>query len=129
MIRRKSDETGAATTELVIATPLLLLLLLLIIQFALWQHANHVATAAAREGVRAARLEGATAGAGEQKTVQFLNEVGGATLVDSQVSVARDANVVQVNVTGYAEEVVPGMRLPVHASSQGRIERFRGATE
>ncbi|MGH3185480.1 MAG: TadE/TadG family type IV pilus assembly protein, partial [Streptosporangiaceae bacterium] len=42
-ICRWRDERGSATAELVIATPLLLLLILAIVQFALWEHATHVA--------------------------------------------------------------------------------------
>ena len=129
MTYRRRDEHGAATTELVIATPLLLLLLLLIIQFALWEHAGHVADAAAREGVRAARLENGTNEAGEEKATGFLNQLGGSTLNTPRVEVVRDADVVHVTVTGYAEEVVPGMHMPIRAVSSGQIEKFHGADE
>ena len=40
------DERGAVSAELVIATPLLLLLIMGVIQFALWQHAEHIAWSA-----------------------------------------------------------------------------------
>ena len=45
-------QAGAVAAELVVATPLLLVLVLLVVQFALWQHGVHVATAAAEEGER-----------------------------------------------------------------------------
>ena len=40
---RAHDERGAVSAELVIATPLMLLLVMGVIQFALWQHAEHIA--------------------------------------------------------------------------------------
>ena len=49
---------------------------LLVVQFALWQHAVHVAGAAAQEGARAARLEGGTAAAGQAEAEQFLARLG-----------------------------------------------------
>ncbi len=50
-ICRWREESGSATAELVIATPLLLLLILAIVQFALWEHATHVAQAVAQQGL------------------------------------------------------------------------------
>ena len=69
-------EAGAATAELVVATPVLLMVLLLVVQFALWQHAEHVVTAAAREGARTARLEGGTASAGQARAEGLLHDLG-----------------------------------------------------
>ena len=57
----RRDERGAVAAELVIATPLLLLLIMGVIQFALWQHAEHIASAVAQQGVAVGRLQGETA--------------------------------------------------------------------
>ncbi|MGH9295775.1 MAG: TadE family protein, partial [Acidimicrobiales bacterium] len=64
-LARVRGERGAVSAELVIATPLLLLLIMGVIQFALWQHAEHIASAVAQQGVAVGRLQGETAAAGE----------------------------------------------------------------
>jgi len=118
-------QDGSATVEVVLATPLLLLLLLAIMQFALWQHAVHVADAAAQEGATAARLHGGTAAAGAARTRQFLAQLSPTILVHPQVSVHRDADTARVEVTGQALLLIPGLHLPVRVASQGSVERFR----
>ncbi len=118
-------ERGAATTELVVATPLLLLLVLLVVQFALWEHAIHIADAAAQEGARAARLEGGTAADGAERAREFLAQLSPTILVHPQVTARRTADTAQVEITGQVMAVLPGMRLPVRATSQGVVEVFR----
>lgn len=122
-----NGDCGAATTELVIATPLLLLLILLVAQFAMWQHAVHVADAAAQEGAKAARLEGGTPADGAARAREFLTQLSPTILVHPQVAARRTADTVRVEVSGQAVMVVPGMRLPVRAASQGVREFFRPA--
>ena len=56
-MRRPEAERGSATTEVVLLTPVLLFLIMAIIQFGLWFHAQHVAQAAADQGVRTAAFE------------------------------------------------------------------------
>src|SRR5579875_525372 len=70
------DERGAVSAELVIATPLLLLLIMAVIQFALWEHAEHIAAAVAQQGVSVARLQGETAGAGQNQAQSVLDQLG-----------------------------------------------------
>lgn len=125
--RGESQETGAVTTETVLVTPALLLLLMLIVHFALWFHAYHLATAAAQEGARAARLEGGTEAAGREKATQLLDALGRKVIVERQVVSSRppDADTARVEVTGYATPVVPGLRLAVRGVSEGPVERFR----
>ena len=71
MARRMSwpgrSEAGAATTEFVIIVPALMLLIMLVIQFALYYDAANVATAAAQDSVRAARIENGSAAAGQAR--------------------------------------------------------------
>jgi Flp pilus assembly protein TadG len=126
-LRHLRNQRGAASAELVVATPLLLLLVLAVVQFALWQHAVHVADAAAQEGARAARLEGGTVAAGQAKAEQMLGQLGRTTVLDPHVTVRRDAEHARVEVHGYASAVLPFLRLPVSASSDGPVERFRPA--
>lgn len=119
-------EGGAATVEVVIIFPLLLLTLLLVVQFGLWYHGRHVALAAAEEGTRAARVDGGSAAAGAARARRFLHDLGSSVLVNPQVSASRDQEVAHVEVSGQALNVVPLLRLPIRAASQGPVERFRG---
>ena len=124
----RSDESGAAITEVVIITPVLLLMVMVIFHFAVWFHASHVATAAAQEGARAARLEGGTDAAGLAKANDFLDAVGSKIIINRTVKPpTRDlrAGTVRVEVTGDAYPVIPRLLLPVRAVSQSPIEQFR----
>jgi Flp pilus assembly protein TadG len=126
MIRaRRQGDRGAVSAELVVATPLLLVLVLLVVQFALWQHAVHVAGAAAQEGARSARLEGGSAAAGQARAEQFLAQLGRTVVMQPQVIVRRDLDRARVEVTGYAVNVLPFIHLPIRAESDGPVERFR----
>ena len=78
------------STELVIATPLLLLLILAVVQFALWQHANHVARTVAQQSVAVARVQGAAANAGQDEARTVLAQLGNQELRNAQVSATRD---------------------------------------
>src|SRR3989440_600300 len=96
----RRGQAGSATLQTVLVMPLLLLLITLIVQFALWYHAAHIATAAAQDGARAARIEGGTAADGQARAQQVLEQLG--VLTGSSVTVTRDANVARVEVHGYA---------------------------
>lgn len=128
-VARRHSQLGAATAETVIAMPLLLLLVLLVVQFALWQHAVHIADAAAQEGARAARLEGGTAATGAARARDFLAQLSPTILVHPQVVARRDADTARVEIHGEALMVVPGLHLPVRAVSQGPTEVFRPADQ
>jgi Flp pilus assembly protein TadG len=124
-MKASRTDDGAVTAELVVAMPLLMVLLLGVVQFALWQHAGHVAQAAARAGATAARLEGGTEDAGRSRAEHVLDVVAGGVLDSTAVRVVRDQDRAWVEVTGRAESVVPGLHLPVRATAEGRVERFR----
>ena len=113
------------STEIVIAAPALMLLILMAVQFGLWYHASNVARSAAREGVRAARMEGATAMDGEVEARDFLAQIGGAIEGEPEVSASRDLDTARVEVSGTAVSIVPGIRLPVRAVSESAVERYR----
>jgi Flp pilus assembly protein TadG len=121
----RSDE-GAGAAELVIAVPLLMLLILLIVQFAVWAHASSVAQATAEEALAAARVQGGSAAAGQQRAQQVLAQIGGAVLPDPHITVTRSAVTATVEITGTAERVlpVPGLALPVTVTVTGPVERF-----
>ena len=111
------------SAELVIATPLLLLLILGVIQFALWQHAAHVARSAAQQGVAAGRVEGASEATGQSEADSVLAQLG--VLSDPHVATRRTADETTVTVTGDAPSVLPFLHLPVRAVATGPTERFR----
>ena len=113
------------STELVIATPLLLLLILAVVQFALWQHANHVARTVAQQSVAVARVQGATASTGQDEARTVLAQLGNQELRNAQVSATRDDDTTTVVVTGESSSVLPFLHLPVEAVATGPTERFR----
>ena len=122
---RSRGEHGSSSLQTVLVMPLLLLLVTLIVQFALWYHAAHVAIAAAQDGAREARVEGGTAADGQARAQQLLDQLGAGVLTSPTITATRDAQVVRIEVRGYAPQLVPGLRLPVDAISAGPVERFR----
>lgn len=121
---RARDERGEAVTETVIVVPALILLIMVVIQFGLWYHAQHVVQAAAQEGARAARAEGATANDGLERAMAFVAQVGGDSVNGAEVTSDRSADGVTVRVTGTAPAVVPGLRLGVRAAAASPLEEF-----
>jgi Flp pilus assembly protein TadG len=126
-ICRWRDERGSATAELVIATPLLLLLILGIVQFALWEHATHVAQAVAEQGLSAGRVQGGTDQAATAEAQSMLGQLGSGVLVHPNVSATRGAATTTVVVTGQAEGILPFFSLPVRSVATGPTERFTTA--
>jgi Flp pilus assembly protein TadG len=125
MRRRWREESGEATTEMVLIVPVLLLLLLVVVQFGLWYHAQHVVQAAAQEGTRAARVEGATADDGSRRAELFLARSGGGVVDDPAVLADRTADQIRVEVSGRAVAVIPGLHLTVNAAATSPTEEFR----
>ena len=125
--QQQHEERGETTTEMVLVTPVLLLLIAFVIQFALWYHASHVVSAAAQEGVRAARAYGGTAQAGQERAERFLAETGPTIVVGPDVSATRNPKHARVEVHGHAPSVVPGLRLPVDAIAESPTERVTSA--
>jgi Flp pilus assembly protein TadG len=121
---RLRGDRGAGAAEVVIAVPLLMLLILAIVQFAVWAHASSVAQATAEEALAAARVQGSSAAAGQQRASQVLGQIGGAVLVAPQVSVTRTAASATVQITATAEHVIPFFSMPVHVTVTGPVERF-----
>jgi Flp pilus assembly protein TadG len=127
---RLRGDRGAGSAEIVIAVPLLMLLILLIIQFAIWEHAESIAHATAEEALAAARVQGGTAAAGQQRASEVIAQIGSSVLTGSQVLVTMTPADVTVRVTGTAEQVlpIPGLSFPVTATVTGPVERFVPAT-
>ncbi|MHB8341548.1 MAG: TadE/TadG family type IV pilus assembly protein [Mycobacteriales bacterium] len=121
---RAGRQSGSATAELVIATPLLLLLLLGIVQFALWEHATHLAQAAAAQGLAAARVQGGGASAGQAEVAALLAQLGTGVLTDPVVTSRVLGGEVVVRISGQAEAVLPFWHLAVRATAVGPVEAF-----
>lgn len=127
---RAGGDRGAGSAEIIIAVPLLMLLILLVIQFAVWEHAEGIAHATAEEALAAARVQGGTAAAGQQRAEQVISQIGSSVLTGPLVSVTVTPADVTVEVTGTAERVlpVPGLSFPVTVTVTGPVERFVPAT-
>jgi len=119
------SERGLATVEFVVVFPVLFFCIMAVIQFGLWAHASHVATAAAQEGARAARAEDGSAAAGEARAQALISAAGAAVLVGPEAAASRGADEVRVEVRGRAASVLPGVSLPVRAVAAGPVERYR----
>ena len=122
-----NGDEGAVSAELVIASPLLLLLILGVIQFALWQHAEHVASAVAQQGLSVARLQGESAGAGKSEAQSVLDQIGPSLLSASAISATRTNQTTTVTVHGRAESILGIFSLPVTATASGPTEHFTSA--
>ncbi len=120
----RDDESGSAATELVIIMPAVMLLIMLVVQFALYYHGANVATAAAQDAVRAARVEAGSVGAGRNRADALLARSGRGTLEGAEVSVSRDGRRVHVEVTGEVASVIPGVHLHITRDADGPIEQF-----
>ena len=125
--RLKKSDGGVSAIEFALLTPVLLLTIMLVIQYAMYFHARHVASAAAQEGARVARTsEGNWVAAAEQQAQEYLNFIGDHLITDTQI-VARSPAPGRrgVRVTGNAVEVLPFLTLRVVEYSYGPRECFR----
>ena len=120
----RKEERGSASAELVVATPLLLLLILGIVQFALWEHATHVAQAIAQQGLAAGRVQGGSEQSATAEAASVLNQLGSGVLVHPRVIATRGAATTTIVVTGQAEGLLPFLTLPVRSVATGPTERF-----
>lgn len=123
----RGRQAGAVTAELVVATPLLLLLISVIVQCALYEHAAHIAESAAQEAVTAVRVRDGSVVAGKQQGEQVIATLGRGLLVSPAVAVERTGTGARVEVTGYAEQIVPMLRLSIDAVAAAPLEPSGGS--
>jgi len=123
---RASGEGGVATVEAVLVFPVVLLLLMIIFQFALWYNATELATAAAQDGARSARVVGGTSQMGIDRANSLLDTSGRSLLLDRQVSAERDVTHARVEVRAVCISLVPGLHLTVDAVADSGTEQFVG---
>jgi hypothetical protein len=115
---RRHRERGTVTAQTAVLTPALLGLILMIVQVAVWQHATHCARAAAEQALAATRVQHGSPRAGHAAAEALLHTVG-QVVTDPAITIDRRPSSVTVTIDGYAEPVIPGLHLPVHARSVG----------
>lgn len=123
------SERGSASAQVVLVTPVLMLAVLLVLQFALYEHASHVVTAAAQHGATSAQLEGGSVATGRDEALRFLGRTDRGLLRDPRVEVSRDGYTARVVVRAGVVSLLPGFSFAVHGAADGPSERFRGRTE
>ena len=121
---RQRTDRGSSVVEFVITMPGLLLAVLLTVQVGLWQHARHVALAAAQQGARAAREYTGTADAGRRQAEDYLTALAPTLLSPREVTAERTATVATVRVRGRVTSVLPWLAVSVVETSSGPVERF-----
>lgn len=122
----RADECGAVSVQLVVLVPVVMLILLTIIQFALVQHAHHIAQSAAARALAAARAQNGTPADGDTRARQVLASIGGDVLTHAQITVTRTGDTVRIEVVGDVLAVVPGTTLRVRAVAAGPVEQWTG---
>lgn len=122
-----APDRGSATVELTVIFPVLLLLILGLVQGGLYWHSRNVALAAAQEGLAATRVEAGTTTAGTQRTLSFINQAGGTSvLTNVAVTPTRSATTATVQVTGSAIPLIPGLfDLRITVTAGGPVERYQ----
>ena len=129
LLRRRTDERGDATLGFVLVTPAMLVLILSAVYLGLWTHCRTVATAAAQEGLAAARVENGDPAAGEARANRYLDALAPSRFVERDVSSQRTAEEARVEVRGVVDDIFPGLRFSVRAVARGPVERFEGDIE
>ena len=117
-------DRGSISLEFTFVFAALLTLILIVFQVAVYQHAQHVALAAAQEGARTARTHDGTAGAGQATAQSYLDALAPTLITNKQVSVSRTATVASVRVRGNVQPVLPFFAWTVDEQASGPVERF-----
>jgi hypothetical protein len=129
--RVSGRDTGALILSYLIVVPVFMLAVMVIVQSALWYLAREAALAAARQGVDAARVPGAAAGAGPTAALAFVhNSASGyllgatASMAGPQAAGAGTTATIQITVTGHIPTFVPGLVINISQAVQAPAEKF-----
>lgn len=127
--RAADDDHGVSSVELVLYTPLLMLITFLVVQLSLAYLGNQVASAAAREGARVARVGGGTpqaCAAGRTKAAEMVATVGKGLLLPTGPPTVEvvGGNQVRAVVRGRPQQVIPFVGFPIEQVVQGPVEEF-----
>lgn len=123
--RRRRDEKGSVSIELVILLPALFALMFMGMQAALFYQARTVAIAAAQQGARAAGAEQARESDGVGAADDFLAEAGGDDVMTrTSVTADRTSTTATVTVSGFSLSVIPGWKVRITQSATAPVERL-----
>lgn len=126
----REPERGSATLPYVVLFPFFLLLIGVCFQAALWYSARNAALASAQEGLRVARAQQGTPGAGRAAALGFAAQVADGQLLDPSATVTTDADqTINVTVSGKVWSFVPGLNVQVTQVARGPKERWVPAGE
>lgn len=126
-MRRRGDQRGSASVQLVILLPALFAIMFLGLQAALYYHARTVAIAAAQEGARAAGAENSRPQDGVIAASSFIATAGGDDVLQSaNATVDRSTKTATVTVRGFSLTVIPGWHPAIVQSASVPVERLTG---
>jgi Flp pilus assembly protein TadG len=120
----RRGESGASAIELVLYMPILMFTILFAVQFSLVYLGGQVASGAAREAARTARVTG---DAGQAKAVgeRIVRQIGKGVLDEASVEPQVGAEQARVTVSGKASKILPFLPIPrVSETVEGPVERF-----
>lgn len=118
-------DRGLISAEVVIALPVVMLTILACMQLCLLFFAQSVALAAAQQGVRAARADGASRTAGVDVARRYATQTAGGFLHSISASTRGDATTVRVTVQGRSLSLVPFLpSIQITEEAAGAVERF-----
>lgn len=119
------SERGSATAEVVIVLPVIMLAILACMQICLLFFAQSIALAAAQEGVRAARADGASHSAGATVAQRYAERTASGFLGAISASSTASATSVRVVVRGESLSLVPFLpAITISEEAAGAVERF-----
>jgi hypothetical protein len=127
----RGRDAGALILSYLVVVPVFMLAVMVIVQSALWYLAREAALAAARQGVDAARVPGAAAGAGTQAALAFVHNDASGYLLGAGASIAGPSPAgagtsatIRVTVTGHIPTFVPGLVINVSQAAEAPAETF-----
>jgi Flp pilus assembly protein TadG len=121
---RVRAETGSSAVELVMYMPILMFTILFAVQFSLIYLGGQVASGAAREAARTARVTG-NAGQAQAVGERIIGQIGKGVLDDAQVVPQVGTEQARVTVSGQADKILPFLPIPrVSETVAGPVERY-----
>ncbi|MBY8345814.1 pilus assembly protein [Streptomyces spinosirectus] len=119
------EDRGDTSIQIAIVFPFVLLATLAVIQASMWYYARQIALTAAREGATAARAYQASPADGAARARNVLGRTAGDSLRAYSVSASSTGARVQVEVTGSAQSMIPGVSgLHIKQRASGPVERW-----
>ncbi|MGW2936336.1 TadE/TadG family type IV pilus assembly protein [Streptomyces sp. NPDC001156] len=119
------DDRGDTSIQMAIVFPFVLLATVAVIQASMWYYARQIALTAAREGASAARSYQASPGDGAARAREVLGRTAGDSLLSYSVFAGSSGQRVQVQVSGRAQSMIPGLSgLKITQSASGPVERW-----